>query len=331
MSDINDIIISYLDGSATPEERRQLEEWLRASQANRDDFDSVRKLWYLSSAGSAAADTKMALSRLLTTIKARQARRNTLTGWRLAMRVAAAAVILLTVGYVSYLAGARNVQTVAPPAMNRLITAAGSKGRFMLPDSSVVWLNSSSTLEYPENFDSDSRHVALTGEAYFEVSRDEKRPFTVSAGDLDVRVLGTHFTVENYSSREVAEVVLVEGSVEVTGHNIDRPEILEPGQLLAVEKSSGHTEVEEVNTGSYTSWIQNKLVFDGAPLEEILLNLSKWYVVDIDCDPILGRRISLSLTVRNGDELSDIIEAMSFVAPITYRWEGPKLIITRKK
>lgn len=331
MSDIHEIIISYLDGSATTGERHELEAWLRASQANRDDFDSIRKLWYLSSAESAAPDTEMALNRLLAEIKDRQPRRNVLTGWRIAMRVAAAAIVLFTVGYVSYLAGSRNTQIVEQPAMNRLITAAGSKGRFVLPDSSVVWLNSSSTLEYPESFDAAGRHVALTGEAYFEVSRDEKRPFTVSAGDLDVRVLGTHFTVENYSSRDVAEVVLVEGSVEVSGRSIGEPEILEPGQMFAIEKSSGHTDIEKVNTGSYTSWIHNKLVFDAAPLQEILLNLSKWYVTDIECDPILGRRISLSLTVRNGDELSDIVEAMSFVAPISYRWEGTKLIITRKK
>lgn len=327
MDGINDIIIAYLDGSAHKEQRRALEKWLRESQSHCDEFERIRDLWIMSRYD---ADGDIGLEkasiRLSNRIK-ESIHTAHVNQWRRFARIAAsvAAMICLLAGtyYIGYMANEQ-------PLIQRFITAQGSKGRFMLPDSSVVWLNSNSSLEYTGYFDSKERRVRLSGEGYFEVKHDENRPFTVETGDIDVRVLGTRFTVENYPTRSCIETVLVEGSVEVDGLGTPLPVRLTPGQLLSVNRNGTEMDLEEVETSNYTSWIKDKVIFDDAPLSDILLNLSKRFVVDIECSPTLGRRISLSLTVSNGESLHDILEAMSMVAQIRYKIVGSKIIILSK-
>ncbi len=328
MRDINDLIIKYLDGSATGPDEESLKAWLEESDANRSDFSQIRDLWILSSTtyGEDPATDK-ALARLMRRIRVRESglRRNPFS---LVLKVAAAAIVLLGVGYTCYQFGSRTPQ--APIVMNRLITADGSTGRFMLPDSSVVWLNSNSTLDYPEQFEESCREVSLMGEAYFEVKHDESCPFIVKSGDIDVRVLGTNFLVENYKHLSTVEAILVEGNVEVSGRGMRKPRLLVPGEMLSYDRGSSSADVKFVNTDHYTSWIHNKVVFDNSTLGDISTNLRQWFVRDIYCDPKVAASVRLSFTLKRGDEIDEILSQISKVAPITYQWQDSTLSIIHR-
>lgn len=336
MLDINEVIIRFLDGSATNKEKADLLNWLKQSEENRNEYSEVRDLWLLGN--TVAADdieTEIALGRLKERIQRTEAEgvkknpssRRLMHGF---LKTAAVFAILLSVGFTSYYLGSHSMGE-EPTVMNRLLTADGSKGRFVLPDSTVVWLNSNSLLEYPETFAASAREVRLSGEAYFEVQRNEKLPFRVQAGEMDIEVLGTRFIVGNYQRRSAVEAVLVEGSVKVDGCSMNHSVVLTPGQLISYDKRTEDVDVQMVNAADYISWIQNDLTFDNDKLTDIIINLEKWYGVDIVCSSDFANSVSMSFSVRSGESLEDILKAMTLVAPIKYDWEQDTLRIYPKK
>ena len=201
IKDINEVIIRFLDGTATGEEKVFLFNWLKQSEKNRNEFSEVRDLWLLGNTiATDDLETEIARERYKNRIQSTESglRKNRFVFRKHFvpfLRVAAVFLMLFTVGSVFYYWGSSSVPK-QPDVMNRLLTANGSKGRFVLPDSTVVWLNSNSLLEYPETFSSSAREVSLSGEAYFEVRRNEKLPFRVQAGEMKVEVLGTRFIVD---------------------------------------------------------------------------------------------------------------------------------------
>lgn len=336
IGDINEVIIRFLDGTATCEEKVFLLNWLKQSEKNRNEFAEVRDLWLLGNTlATDDVETEVALDRFRSRIQipesgSRKSRFVFPEHFSLFLRVAAVFLILFVVGFVSYYWGSSSAPG-QKEVMNRLLTANGSKGRFVLPDSTVVWLNSNSLLEYPETFSASAREVNLSGEAYFEVRRNEKLPFRVQAGEMKVEVLGTRFIVDNYQRKSGVEAVLVEGSVKIAGCKMNHSVVLTPGQLINYDKKSERTKVQMVNTDDYISWIQNELTFDNDKLADIIINLNKWYGVDIECPSDFAEKVFMSFSVRSGEELEEILKAMTLVAPIRYYWENGVLHILPRK
>lgn len=336
IGDINEVIIHFLDGTATCGEKVFLLNWLKQSEKNRNEFSEVRDLWLLGNTlATDDVETEVALDRFRSRIQipesgSRKSRFVFPEHFSLFLRVAAVFLILFAVGSVSYYWGSSSVPG-QKEVMNRLLTANGSKGRFVLPDSTVVWLNSNSLLEYPETFSASAREVSLSGEAYFEVRRNEQLPFRVQAGEMKVEVLGTRFIVDNYQRKSGVEAVLVEGSVKIAGCKMNHSVVLTPGQLINYDKKSERTKVQMVNTDDYISWIQNELTFDNDKLADIIINLNKWYGVDIECPSDFAEKVFMSFSVRSGEELEEILKAMTLVAPIRYYWENGVLHILPRK
>ncbi|NJO69679.1 MAG: FecR family protein [Bacteroidetes bacterium] len=106
----------------------------------------------------------------------------------------------------------------------QITTPKGSKAYVELADGTKVWLNAESSLKYPENFDSEGRNVYLEGEGYFEVAKDKNRPFIVHTSQIDIKALGTVFNVKSYTSEDIIQTTLVEGSVVIEKRNLNRSE-----------------------------------------------------------------------------------------------------------
>lgn len=173
----------------------------------------------------------------------------------------------------SYMAGADSGQCAG---FNRLEVPRGTDYRLVLSDGSRVWVNAKSRLTYPECF-GDVREIQLEGEAYFEVARDEKRPFVVRTARMKVKVLGTEFNMNTRDSENV-QTVLVKGQVEVAGDG-DRRVLLRPGELAEMQPAG--VRVTKVNTRKYTAWHEGVFYFEEATLEEIMQELSDWYYVEV--------------------------------------------------
>lgn len=158
--------------------------------------------------------------------------------------------------------------------MNRLDVPQGAEYHLVLSDGTRVWMNARSRLVYPVAF-GDTREVELEGEAYFEVTRDENRPFIVHAGQVAVKVLGTKFNV-NTCRKQKVQTVLVKGSVQVENGG-KREVVLRPGELA--ETVGTQIRVTQVNVRKYTAWREGVFYFEEAELEEIMTELADWYCV----------------------------------------------------
>jgi len=154
---------------------------------------------------------------------------------------------------------------------NELSTPAGGEYQIRLSDGTRVWLNAFTTIKYPEQFSGTVRKVELSGEAYFEVAKDAAHPFVVLTGKNDVRVLGTHFNVNNYADNREAIITLEEGSVKLNGSVL-----LKPGEQAVIDQS-GKIQTGPAELESALAWKNGQFIFNMMPLEQVMQQVSHWY------------------------------------------------------
>ena len=159
--------------------------------------------------------------------------------------------------------------------LNHLLIPHGQTYQVELSDGTLVTLNAESELIFPSRFEAGQRNVTLIGEAYFQVARDEQRPFIVQTEQLKVQVLGTTFNVSCYPSNPVVRTTLVEGSVKVEQGNDYK--IIGPSEQYTYNKETRERSVETVDTYLYTSWVNNEYIFKNATLEEVFAQIGHWH------------------------------------------------------
>lgn len=275
----------YLSGSMSAEEMRRLAELLRNDPACREMFrDSLRAYGMASMPlfEQRKEENLHALRKRLGMPTARRASGFARIGlWRAA---AACALLIGTAWMAVYLlGGTHRAETLPEPSYCHVKVPQGSRTELRLPDSTLVCLNGGAELTYDSRFAlHDKRCVALTGEAYFKVSKDAKRPFIVNVGQLQVKVLGTTFNVSAYSDRPDIIVSLVEGSVQVlpeteTGSGVT----LTPNEQAVYHKANRSITVSQVSADLYTAWATRKLNFTNEALGSIWQAIAKEYGVKI--------------------------------------------------
>ncbi len=162
---------------------------------------------------------------------------------------------------------------------NTLTNPRGSEViHLALSDGSRVWLNAGYSLKYPIEFVGKNRKVEISGEAYFEVAHNETKPFIVNYGNMEVKVLGTHFNVNTYGDDgDNVKVTLLEGSVKVNDGAASS--LLKPGEQAKV----GNTIkiVRDVDLDAVMAWKNGYFQFDHASLQTVLNQISRWYDVNV--------------------------------------------------
>lgn len=206
---------------------------------------------------------------------------------------------------------------------NTMETPRGAEFQLMLSDGTKVWLNAESKLRYPVNFIGNERRVQLTGEAYFDVHRDEEFPFVVETSRSDVTVLGTEFCVRDYAG-QANQTTLVNGSVSVNDRR-GEAYLIKPGQQVNIIGDS--VQVLDVETIYFTSWKDGYFIFDQATLGEIMSELSKWY--DFDCFFINADAANLRLTARlkKYDDINVILDILSGTGDVYFLQKGRAITI----
>jgi transmembrane sensor len=196
-----------------------------------------------------------------------------------------------------------------------LVAPMGSRIAFTLPDGSKGWLNSGSSMEYSLPF-RDQRKVTLTGEAWFEVARDEKNPFEITAGNSTIRVLGTRFNVNAYPAEKYVEVVLDEGKVEFSFPGISAPVVMKPDERLIYRNDK--VNLSATDASKYAAWVEGKLVFRGDPMAEVARRLERWYNIDVEIVDKDLETYSFRGTFQD-DSLKEVLRLLSMTSPIRYK------------
>lgn len=213
---------------------------------------------------------------------------------------------------------------------NKLLIGRGHEYMLILSDGTKVWMNSKSELHYPVVFGKGSRHVRLSGEAYFEVARDSSRPFVVEVDrGFEVKVLGTHFNIKAYDTDECYETTLVEGKVEVKSSN-GTGVTLKPSEQMVIGRN-GKQEVRMVNTAYYIAWHEGWFYFDNESLSQVLTMIGRWYDVGFDFEDIALKEIVVTGKVKRFESLSVILDMLKRTTGVEYDVVGKMIIIRKSK
>jgi hypothetical protein len=221
-------------------------------------------------------------------------------------------------GQIAYQGVAQNGSVI----YNTLINPRGSKVIDMtLTDGSRVWLNAGSSLTYPIAFTANERQVTVNGEAYFEIAHNPSKPFIVRKGDLQVRVLGTHFNVNAYDDEQDIKITLLEGSVNVAQANENK--VLAPGEQAIVDSvihMLGNVNIEQV-----IAWKNGYFMLNKADIRTIMRQVARWYDVDIVYAQGVPKG-TFSGEVPRTFNLSEVLKVYEY-SGVHFEIEGRKIIV----
>lgn len=187
---------------------------------------------------------------------------------------------------------------------HELCVPRGGEYALVLSDSTRVWVNAASRLRYPVRFDGKREVYLLEGEAYFDVTRDERRPFVVHTPEGTVSVLGTEFDVNAYDGGAGVVTTLVEGSVRVA--KAGRQVVLRPGEQLSTAGRDAWR-ARRVDVLEYVGWKNGVYFFSRRTLEELMEIVERNYDVTVffaneDC-----KSLRFSGDLKKYDELGDFL------------------------
>jgi ferric-dicitrate binding protein FerR (iron transport regulator) len=211
---------------------------------------------------------------------------------------------------------------------NTLSNPRGSKVvSIVLSDGSKVWLNAASNIRYPVAFSGKERKVEISGEAYFEVAHNAAKPFIVQKGETEVRVLGTHFNVEAYDDESSLDVTLLEGSVSVaTQKSISRPKVIRPGEQAQVRQDGNIKLASSVNLNEVMAWRDNMFSFNGADIETIMRQVSRWYNVEVVFKKPVTEKFYAE--VSKNTNISTLLKMLEATKAVHFKMEGDVIVVT---
>lgn len=209
---------------------------------------------------------------------------------------------------------------VAATAYNTISTPAGGQYQVKLPDGTSVWLNAASSLKFPASFGAlKERRVTLSGEGYFEVTRNKHQPFIVATDNQEVQVLGTHFNISAYDDDNNTKTTLLEGSVSIN-HNT----LLKPGQEAI--NSGNSIQVDETDTEEAVAWKNGKFRFSNENIKDLMRKLSRWYDVEIIYDGQMTNK-DFSGSVSRFAHISKILDVLQSTNTVHFKVEGRRVTV----
>jgi transmembrane sensor len=355
------LIVKRLTYTISSEETITLNQWIGEKPSHLKLFNEVCDIWTASGNDTNKNyDSFSALDKVKQRLLQVNSEKRTSSGiLKMWVRVAAAVLLLLTVGTSFYYIG--KVKTTIAPRLTEISAPLGSRTRVILPDGTKVWLNGGSTLKYSNTFNLSDRAVSILGEGYFDVTHNKNLPFTVSTSQIRIKVLGTAFNIKAYPDERSVETTLERGSlaIEKIAHNgtLIPQTILEPNQRATYfktedqvylskvakkelakkeeTKAEKHASIDEqllvskkIDTQIFTSWKDNKLVFRNEPFESLTVKLERWYGVKINIEDEEIKNYHFNGTFEK-ETVQDVLNIIHYTLPVKYIVEHGVVTITR--
>lgn len=340
---INQVIGLVLSDEASEHEEEILKNWISQSEYNREQFYILKGLWQNTHTEVNRTNSNELFDKTMKKIASSKTgeykfsypdvnvnkKKPYIRSWI----AASLTVIMITSALFFYQKGqfdSVSDQLLVVEESN----PAGRKSRILLPDGSVVWLNSGSTINYPESFAENNREVNLSGEAFFEVTKDTLRPFNIFSGNLKTTVVGTSF---NIKARENAQKVLVavkSGKVSVNLQGTSSKNVvLGPNEMAIYTKESGELSKTEFHDAmSQFAWKEGILYFKNATLKEVFSSLEVWYNVSIKVEhPGIDLNHIYTGSFKKNETLRNVLEAIKYIEKFEYRLNGKEVFITKNK
>lgn len=214
-------------------------------------------------------------------------------------------------------------------AFNQLIVPKGKRSSLTFSDGTRLYLNSGSQVIYPVTFNKKIREIYIRGEAYLEVAHHADCPFIVKTDHLNVKVLGTEFNVKSYPDEPSSSIVLVKGSVQAIVKT--QKILMKESELLTLDNSTREASLKRTNVEEYTSWKDGWMYCTNERIESIAQKLSRYYDVNIQFNDPKVKAMTLTGKLDLKTECQEILDVISFIAPVTYKMMDEKNIVLSAK
>ncbi len=328
----SNLIVKFFVDELNEKERRELMDWITHSKENYELFQSYEKIFDQSSLYERNYDTQKAFKQVQERITAAQKPLPAQRSRRAVLQYAFSALLPILMLLMPLLVNRPTNETPAPLfnaallEMRHYHNPAGKRATVVLPDSSRVTLNGGSSLFFPKQFGAANRLVTLRGEGFFEVLKDNQRPFEVQTDGLTTRVLGTSFNIKAYEEDELFSVAVLTGRVQVTEASTTP---FTEGKLLAdltadqsLLVNAGEVVTNSRPTNSLVGWLENRLIFNNASLAEIARELERMYntKTTFSNDQIKNRRYSAQFKPRT--PLSEVMRTLAAAEHFKYQLSG---------
>ncbi|HWK07327.1 MAG TPA: FecR domain-containing protein [Puia sp.] len=194
-------------------------------------------------------------------------------------------------------------EQMAVQSLTRKITETSEQKFLLLPDSTQVWLNGDSYLEFPDEFTDKKREVYLSGEAWFDVKHAEEIPFIIHTGKITTTVMGTAFNIKAYPYLRTVVISVSRGKIRVS-RGTEVVAVLEKGQQVKVSNTDSLIREKNIDVGKIASWQQGYISYEDETLGEILRDLEHLYNTGITVadQSLLNMRITTSFNRSVGKE-----------------------------
>lgn len=342
---IEELIIRFLQQDINEEELHYLESWLEEDAEHKSYFfglksisDSSRRSFF-----SKEEVNEASWQRMLARIEKHQEKNSSLGKsrtrdlWNIYMRYAAVVILAIGLGWgihelsdskYSYLAEEKTVY-------NEICVPKGGRANtVILSDGTRVVLNAATTFKYPASFNGENRQVYLNGEAYFEVTKNEKKPFVVKLKKQDITVLGTTFNVEAYEDESYTAVTLLSGQVMLEAFNEFNESVecvlMKPNQCALTDNKSGSVSLSKVNTFLENAWINGEYKFKDVPLSSIIKRLENYYNVRIHLDDPRLYKIRYTGTFSLDQDILDVFRIIDYEKQLIFKRVKNDIFITSK-
>ncbi len=322
---IDGLLIRYLIGFATEDERIEMEKWMNSSEENRNYFEKFKSVYETSSKMKEyqKIDTEGSLKSVKQRIDFGK-QKTKIRPLYSAMRIAAVLIIALGLIFIFKDKGTN----LTKETMVKLESFESLK-TVSLPDGSVVTMNAASVIEYPENFKGNERRIKFKGEAYFEVAPDKSKPFIIETDKSETRVVGTAFNLKALTGSETESIVVTEGIVEFSGKT---EKTTNPVRLVKGDKGVLTSELKKEKNSdlNFMAWKTGVLVFDNENLVRALKVLSDFYNVDFQLKDSLLSGYTISGRYEKSLSTKELPEVLEMVLNIEIEKKGETYWLKRK-
>jgi transmembrane sensor len=208
---------------------------------------------------------------------------------------------------------------------NTMTTARGGQYQITLSDGTKAWMNAASSITYPVAFPREERKIVVTGEVYFEVAKNENKPFKVLTDNQEITVLGTSFNINGYADETAVNTTLLAGSIKIKNLTSGKSRLLTPGQQAIIENDQ--INIKSVNAGNAISWKNGYFLFDNQDIKSIMKTISRWYDVDIEYKNH-NQNERFGGTFSRASNLSETLHNLEQIGHIHFNIQAKKIIVT---
>lgn len=319
-----ELMARYIAKECTDEQRDAFESWLQLNENNRDIYNKTLISWESADSFKAHPNPRLVWEKIEKNLK-KPAKLVKINPWTKVMKVAA--LVLLTVG-VSYLIYTSPlIDETRDQTYSFVSNTSEGIQEVVLSEGTHVWLNAGGTLKYPEHFESNTRKVILKGEAFFDVSRDESRPFIIEAGTSIVKVLGTSFNVNAKKADRAIIVNVSSGKVALSSQKGNDEIILKRGDQGMLNVRSGGLKKIQNADPNILSWKTGIVTFEKSSLNYVMAVLEKHYDIQVESRIPKEKSKEMLLTATFEDQnLKKVIEVINYALNINVITEGEMII-----